>query len=229
MGARALRAVGGRGVRWVAVAVPVVVMVALLPPAAGTASSAGDGRLPVILQARSGAIVAAARQVEQVGGQAGRPLQVINGFTALVPAGQVDRLQRSPAVADSYAGDTTNFLGMAPDARIVSVKVADGHGRGRRQPDHRRHRLGGPEQDHQRAQHPGAEPVVRHQHHPSLHHRPAVPRRGGGLAQGDHRGRGHRQRRLLHDPERCRADQPGLRPLRHRRRGHRHQQDPVDD
>jgi serine protease AprX len=29
------------------------------------------------------------------------------------------------AVAGRYAGDTTNFLGMAPDARIVSVKVAD--------------------------------------------------------------------------------------------------------
>ena len=32
------------------------------------------------------------------------------------------------AVAGSYAGDTTNFLGMAPDARIVSVKVADAMG-----------------------------------------------------------------------------------------------------
>jgi subtilisin family serine protease len=32
------------------------------------------------------------------------------------------------AVAGSYAGDTTDFLGMAPDARIVSVKVADSHG-----------------------------------------------------------------------------------------------------
>jgi len=32
------------------------------------------------------------------------------------------------AVAGSYAGDTTNFLGMAPDARIVSVKVADALG-----------------------------------------------------------------------------------------------------
>ncbi|HJW62291.1 MAG TPA: S8 family serine peptidase, partial [Actinomycetes bacterium] len=32
------------------------------------------------------------------------------------------------AVAASYAGDATNFLGMAPDARIVSVKVADAMG-----------------------------------------------------------------------------------------------------
>jgi subtilisin family serine protease len=32
------------------------------------------------------------------------------------------------AVAGGYAGDTTNVLGMAPDARIVSVKVADAMG-----------------------------------------------------------------------------------------------------
>jgi serine protease AprX len=32
------------------------------------------------------------------------------------------------AVAGRYAGDSTNFLGVAPDARIVSVKVADAMG-----------------------------------------------------------------------------------------------------
>jgi serine protease AprX len=32
------------------------------------------------------------------------------------------------AVSGKYAGDSTNFLGMAPDARIVSVKVADAMG-----------------------------------------------------------------------------------------------------
>ena len=236
MGARALGAVGGRGIRWVAVAVLAAVVVALLPPVAGTASSAADGRpVPVIVQAQPGAIVAAARLVEQVGGQVGRHLEVINGFTALVPAGQVDRLSAGSSVASvtrnepvqmqaaaytpttdagslytttlatgaqtywkagytgkgidvavidtgtapvpglattgkivngpdlsfesqaknlryldtyghgthmagiiagradaavsgSYAGDTTNFLGMAPDARIVSVKVADAMG-----------------------------------------------------------------------------------------------------
>ena len=32
------------------------------------------------------------------------------------------------AVPGQYVGDQTNFLGMAPDARIVSVKVADAHG-----------------------------------------------------------------------------------------------------
>jgi serine protease AprX len=236
MGARALGAVGGRGIRWVAVAVLAAVVVAMLPPAAGTASSAADGRpVPVIVQAQPGAIVAAARLVEQVGGQVGRHLEVIDGFTALVPAGQVERLSAGSSVASvtrnepvqmqaaaytpttdagslynttlatgaqaywkagytgkgidvavidtgtapvpglatsgklvngpdlsfesqaknlryldtyghgthmagiiagradaaisgRYAGDTTNFLGMAPDARIVSVKVADAMG-----------------------------------------------------------------------------------------------------
>ena len=34
----------------------------------------------------------------------------------------------SSAKPGQYVGDQTNFLGMAPDARIVSVKVADAHG-----------------------------------------------------------------------------------------------------
>ena len=236
MGAGALGAVGGRGIRWVAVAVLAAVVVAMVPPVAGTASSAAAaGPVSVIVQAEPGALVAAARLVTQVGGQVGRQLEVINGFTALVPAGQVDRLSAGSsvasvtgnepvrmqaaaytpvtdagslysttvatgaqaywkagytgkgidvavvdtgavpvgglatagklvngpdlsfesqakglryldtyghgthmagiiagradgAVAGSYAGDTTNFLGMAPDARIVSVKVADAMG-----------------------------------------------------------------------------------------------------
>jgi serine protease AprX len=155
----------------------------------------------VIVQARPGALVAAAREVERFGGRAGRRLQVINGFTAQLPAGQVARLslatgaqaywktgwtgkgvdvavidtgtapvpglsgagkivngpdlsfesqapnlryldtyghgthmagiiagRADAAVAGRYAGDTANFLGMAPDARIVSVKVADAMG-----------------------------------------------------------------------------------------------------
>ena len=32
------------------------------------------------------------------------------------------------ALPGHYAGDTTHFLGMAPDARIISMKVADAHG-----------------------------------------------------------------------------------------------------
>jgi serine protease AprX len=32
------------------------------------------------------------------------------------------------AVSGKYAGDKLNFLGMAPDARLISIKVADAHG-----------------------------------------------------------------------------------------------------
>jgi serine protease AprX len=235
MGPAGLGALGARTSRLLAVAVLAVVLVALLPPAAGTASSAGDGRVSVIVRAEPGALAVAAREVDRLGGQVGRQLRVINGFTALVPAGQVGRLHGSPAVSSvtrnepvqmqaaaytpttdagslytttmatgaraywkagytgkgvdvavidtgtapvpgldgagkvvngpdlsfesqaknlryldtyghgthmagiiagrgagavtgSYAGDTTNFLGMAPDARIVSVKVADAMG-----------------------------------------------------------------------------------------------------
>jgi serine protease AprX len=235
MGAAALRGLGSSGTRWLAVAVLAAVVVAMLPPVAGPASSSAGGLVSVIVQARHGALAAAAGQVEQVGGQVGRQLRVINGFTARVPAGQVSRLQGSPAVssvtenapvamqaaaytpttdagslytttvqtgaqaywkagytgkgidvavvdtgtapvpglagtgklingpdllfesqapnlryldtyghgthmagiiagradaavAGKYPGDTTNFLGMAPDARIVSVKVADAMG-----------------------------------------------------------------------------------------------------
>lgn len=189
----------------------------------------------MIVRAEPGDLATAAREVERLGGQVGRQLRVINGFTAQLPPGQVDRLAGSPgvvsvtanepvqmqaaayapttdagslytttavtgaqaywkagytgkgvdvavidtgtapvpgldgagkvvngpdlsfesqaknlryldtyghgthmagiiagrgagAVAGSYAGDTANFLGMAPDARIVSVKVADAMG-----------------------------------------------------------------------------------------------------
>ena len=34
----------------------------------------------------------------------------------------------SAAVSGDYAGDTENFLGMAPDAQVLSVKVADANG-----------------------------------------------------------------------------------------------------
>jgi serine protease AprX len=236
MGAGALGALGGRTARLLAVALLVTMVVAMLPPVPGAASSATDAQpIRVIVQARSGGLGTAARQVQDLGGRVGRRLQVINGFSAVVPPGAVGRLAGSPAVrsvtentsvqmqaaayapttdagslynttlqtgaqaywkagytgkgidvavidtgtapvpglatagklvngpdlsfesqaknlryldtyghgthmagiiagradaavAGSYAGDTTNFLGMAPDARIVSVKVADAMG-----------------------------------------------------------------------------------------------------
>ena len=236
MGAAILGVVGGSWLRRLAVAVLAVVVLAVVAPVAGAASSAAGGQpVGVIVQAEPGAVAAAARQIQDLGGRVGRQLGVINGFTALVPAGQVGRLQRSPvvssvtrnepvqmqaaaytpttdagslytttlqtgaqaywkagytgkgvdvavidtgtapvpglatagkvvngpdlsfesqapnlryldtyghgthmagiiagradgAVSGRYAGDTANFLGMAPDARIVSVKVADAMG-----------------------------------------------------------------------------------------------------
>jgi serine protease AprX len=236
MGTGALAALGSRTIRLLAVAVVATVVVAMLPAAAGGATSSADGGLvSVIVQAQPGAMAAAAEQVERLGGQVGRQLSIIGGFTASVPANHVEQLGGSPgvnsvtenapvrmqaaayapttdagslytttlqtgaqaywkagftgkgvdvavidtgtapvpglagtgklingpdlsfesqakglryldtyghgthmagiiagradtAVSGNYAGDTTNFLGMAPDARIVSVKVADAMG-----------------------------------------------------------------------------------------------------
>ena len=231
-------AVGGHSGRRIRLAMVVLAVMgmAMLPPVAGTAGSAtGDPSVSVIVQAEPGRLEAAAWQVVRFGGQVGRQLSVINGFSARLPAGQVGRLAESPAVrsatrnepvrmqaaaytpttdagslynttlatgaqaywkagytgkgidvavidtgtapvpgldgagkiingpdlsfesqapnlryldtyghgthmagiiagrgagavAGGYAGDTVNFLGMAPDARIVSVKVADAMG-----------------------------------------------------------------------------------------------------
>jgi serine protease AprX len=94
--------------------VAVAVLLAVLPPAAGTASSAAGGRpVSVIVQARPGAVAAAARQLPELGGQVGRQLQVINGFTALVPAGQLDRLQGSPAVSSVTGNESVQMQAAA--------------------------------------------------------------------------------------------------------------------
>src|SRR5204863_3544205 len=44
-------------------------------------------------------------------------------FMAGLIAGRSDA-----AVPGAYAGDAADYLGMAPDARIVSIKVAESHG-----------------------------------------------------------------------------------------------------
>jgi tripartite-type tricarboxylate transporter receptor subunit TctC len=71
------------------VATLAVVVVAMLPPVAGAAGSAADGRpVGVIVQARPGGLETAARQVQDLGGRVGRQLQVINGLSAVVPRGR---------------------------------------------------------------------------------------------------------------------------------------------
>ena len=93
-------ALGGTRIKLLAVVMLAVVVVAMLPPTAGTASSAATGQpVGVIVQARPGALEAAAREVERLGGQVGRQLSVINGFSAQLPAGQVARLSGGSAVA----------------------------------------------------------------------------------------------------------------------------------
>jgi hypothetical protein len=93
MGIAASGTLGGGTVRRLAVALLAVVVVAgMVVPAARAA--AGGQPVGVIVQARPGAVVAAARQVQDLGGRVGRQLGVISGFTALVPAGQVDRVRR---------------------------------------------------------------------------------------------------------------------------------------
>lgn len=99
MGAGALGALGGRTIRLLAVAVAVLVVAAMLPAVAGRASSAADGPpVSVIVRAEPGALEAAARQVERFGGQVGRQLSVINGFSASVPTSAMGRLATAPAV-----------------------------------------------------------------------------------------------------------------------------------
>src|SRR5918992_5799662 len=100
MGTGTWRLHGGRTIRLLAVAVLATVMVATLPPVVGAADSrAGDRRAAVIVRAEPGSLIAAAQQVERLGGRVGRKLRIINGFTADVPAGQLGRLSGSPAVA----------------------------------------------------------------------------------------------------------------------------------
>jgi serine protease AprX len=235
-GLRAPTAAHGPPVRLLVVAVLMALVVAVLPLVAGAASSSADGRsVGVIVQTHPDALAATARLVERLGGQVGRQLAVINGFSARLPAAQVEPLATAPgvrsvtedeavamqaaayapttdagslytttlqtgaqaywqagytgkgidvavidtgtapvpglagagkvvngpdlsfesqapnlryldtyghgthmagiiagradaAVSGKYPGDTANFLGMAPDARIVSVKVADAMG-----------------------------------------------------------------------------------------------------
>ena len=79
-------------------------------------------------------------------------------------------------MAGLIAGTTTSsrlrrpgdLPGIAPDARIVSVKVGVADGGTDVSPGHRRDRLGRPAPQRQRPEHPGHQPLVRHQLDPGL-------------------------------------------------------------
>ena len=101
-------------------------------------------------------------------------------------------------------------------------RVGQGRRRRRRhgrQPGHRRDRLGRPAPQRQRPEHPGHQPLVRHQLGPGLHGRPARLRGRAGL-EGRHRRRRRRRQLRLPEPHEQRpgAGRPGHRPLRDRGR-----------
>ena len=99
-GLRAPTAANGPPVRLVAVAVLVAVVVAVVPLAAGTGGlPAAGGSVGVIVQTRPAALAATAGLVQRLGGQLGRQLGIINGFSARLPADQLTRLQGSPGVS----------------------------------------------------------------------------------------------------------------------------------
>ena len=64
---------------------------------------------------------------------------------------------------DGASPTRRRYRGIAPDARIVSLKVAHRRRRHRRQPGDRGDRLGRPAQERQRPEHPRAQPLVRHE------------------------------------------------------------------
>ena len=92
------------------------------------------------------------------------------------------------------SSDTTHFLGMAPDAQIVSVKVANATWADRRLAGARRHRLGRAAPARQRHEHPRAQPLVRHRQLAELRARSACVCGGAGVGPRHRRccGRGQR-------------------------------------
>ena len=88
------------------------------------------------------------------------------------------------AVTGAYVGDQTNFLGMAPDARIVSIKVADAPRKHGRLAGDRSDRLGRPAPARQRPEHPRAQSLLRDEQRPGLHDRSSRLRGRGGLEEG---------------------------------------------
>ncbi len=95
----------------------------------------------------------------------------------------------------------SGFQGIAPGARLTSIKVGTSDGRRRRVAGGRRHRLGrGAPQRRPGQPDPGAQPLVRHGRRAGLPPRPADPRGGERLARR-HRGRRGRRQQRHRQPE----------------------------
>ena len=90
---------GERGRRAGASVLTGLVAVPLFGAAAAGAAPAADD-LSVIVRHRGGAEAVAERSVELAGGDVGRSLDLIDSFTAEVPADAVARLRTAPGVAE---------------------------------------------------------------------------------------------------------------------------------
>jgi serine protease AprX len=91
------RAAPGTGRRVVAASLGALLL-ALIGGTGAQARAGAEGHSTVIVQAMAGERSAAAKLVRSVGGEVGRPLNVINGFSARVPSSAVRSLSRSSSV-----------------------------------------------------------------------------------------------------------------------------------
>ena len=91
------RAAPGTGRRVVAASLGALLL-ALIGGTGAQARAGAEGHSAVIVQAMPGERSAAAKLVRSVGGEVGRPLNVINGFSARVPSSAVRSLSRSSSV-----------------------------------------------------------------------------------------------------------------------------------
>jgi hypothetical protein len=96
-----------------ALAISILLAAVILPPAAATA--APDRLVSVIVRGEGGSVDVAERLVRDAGGTVGRRISIIDGFAAEVPAGELDGLDRSPAI-----------VSITPDARVRLLGNVDG-------------------------------------------------------------------------------------------------------
>ena len=91
------RASLGTGRRIVAASLGALLL-ALVGATGAHAREARGGYLTVIVQAMPGERATAAEMVRSAGGKVGRPLNVINGFSARVRSSTIESLTRTPSV-----------------------------------------------------------------------------------------------------------------------------------
>ena len=106
---------------------------------------------------------------------------------------------------DYAKAPASTYLGIAPDARIISAEGRHGRRRHRRLAGDRGNRLGRPARARPRPQHPRPQPLLRHELAPGLHERPARLRGRAGLEARDRGRRVGREHRLP-----ARQRRPGL-------------------